>query len=325
MHKQISSPLGVEIIHSRPEALDIPREVSLHDWLQKPGQLDPELVAKVRDAYTDVTTVVNVRSGSGDEHHELLDLVTPHQVLAMQARIEAYLGQRLGDHLDQPARPVGYEFYISRLASYFRYTDDDITSSFGQFIDRHEDNVSPFATGPHESNSRVYATEANERIVRQLSEYYGVDWEVTLKGPTKPEPGKVSVWERGVAECQFLVLDYLRDQISKGDTSATPETLEMSVRDIETNILSILANKHLILPDVHAINPILAESLENRIQALTELTIETFSRGRGGVPRFKQQPRLARATLLATESLLQEAEHQRDLRYDEAEIPVLEP
>ncbi|MEI9914177.1 MAG: hypothetical protein WDN66_04355 [Candidatus Saccharibacteria bacterium] len=140
-----------------------------------------------------------------DETEDIADIFTAEQICDMAGRIDGYLGMGVEEHLRHLEAPKGYEFYVGRLAAHFIATDRSITSSFSSFERRHTDPVDK-ATGPLEHNSREYANTAKEVIAKQFEEYYQPDFAISLVGPRKAVGSGRESWERGISECQFLVM-----------------------------------------------------------------------------------------------------------------------
>lgn len=329
----VSSPektneiFGINLQYSRAEVNEVPPQIPASEQLaQWEQEGDAEKVRQVDLAAGDVDSLVHVTRQTPDGNQGLTDIFTADQLLEMQARIEGYLGVPLDVHFETLGAPTGYPEYIGRLATYFSYADDDVTSAFGVFVDRHIVRQSPSSTGPREPNSRNYAIFANQIILDQLAEYYQADLEISLNGPQKSIAGSVISWERGVAECQFLILDYIRSQVvqTPQQTQARGESVTMSVEDIHQNLSELLVNRQRLIDQVTPINPVLAGQLELVLATLPEHTQAIFHRGRMGVPRFHKHPEAARAAIQRIETLLDQAVLLTTSAPDQAEIPILE-
>ncbi len=317
---------GIEILHSHAAVSEMPPEVSAAELMRDPiHETNSELVEELLDAAQEISGLVVISREDGKETHGLLDIFTAEQVLEMQKRVREYLGRSLEEHLADISSAPGYSYYIGRLATHFISSDDDVTTSFGSFVSNHIDPA-PGARGPLERNSREYANWANHGLLKQFSDFYQTNLKFQLVGPTKPVEGTRVSWERGIAESQFLVLDYVRDLLSAGNsTRATGEGEHtMSLEDIEANLRILLQEKDRLVAESTIINPLLAEQLGSSIDSLRSYTIGVFHRGRMDVPRFKKEPANARAAVARVELLLVEAAAMSTTRDDQVEIPILD-
>lgn len=317
---------GIEIAHSRSEATEIPPDQSARETIADLDAVgDIEGLAAIAESVAEINKIVLIGRETEDRVLGLLDLFTATQLKEMRDRIHNYLGKDIDSHLKDISAPTGYPFYIGRLAMHFASPNDDVTSQFGGFERRHTD-PSAHATGPREYNSREYANWANEELLRQFVSFYQAEFKVVLIGPTKVVEGSRVSWERGIAECQFLVLDYIRDLLAAGHSSgrATVETDSMTIDDIEQNITNLLINRKRLVTEIGSINPMLAEQVDQGIDTIGQFTTEVFHRGRMGAQRFRKEPDAARRAIRRVETLLIHAASLAEARDDQAEIPVLE-
>lgn len=288
-------------------------------------EADSNLLERAKKSIDAVTAFVDIRQTDNDDA-SLVDFFSLDQILEMEKVLHAYLGSEVDTFLSKPTAPTGYSTYIERLSGHFSLSDDDVTSNFGAFERRHSNPVEN-AKGPFESNSRNYAMEANERILRQFKTYYQLSIDPVLKGPTKQNIAGETVWERGVAECQFLVLDYMRDIFANNveqKADYPPRANSMTTEDIGANIANIISNKGAILRRVTQINPILAAQVEQAIGNLLPHTRSVMYRGRMGAPSYLRNPAKAEADINAVANLLDIAGRLEQLSQDQAEIPILE-
>lgn len=322
----LPGPFGIEIVHSRSVAGEMPPQLSAAEKIEELKLLeDFDRLLVVSQAASEVSKVVEITRQDENGEQSLIDLFTAEQILEMASRIHSYLGADIDTHLETLSSPRGYPYYIGRLALHFPASDDDVTSQFGAFEARHT-NPTPNAHGPKEENSREYANTANTLLLAQFKSYYQTDFDIHLVGPLKKVEGGRQSWERGIAECQFLVLDYIRDLLATGISSEIrhTETPAMTIEDIETNITNLLLQRNKIVQEVAAINPMLAEQVDLSIDTLRGFTAEVFHRGRMGALRFRKEPDNARRAIQRTEMLLIQAAGLAEGRIDQAEIPVLD-
>lgn len=319
-----SIELGVEIIYSQVDLTDSQATASARKTLLDcKFQGDAIRQEEILDAADEVCRVVRISRSSDDGTEDLLDIFTSDQIISMKDRIHDYLGCSISGHLDSLKQPRGYPTYIGRLATYFWSSDDEITSSFGSFERRHVD-PNDSARGPIERNSRELANLANQKILRQLKSFYQADFSVELTGPTKKVEGSKISWERGIAECQFLVLDYIRDQLSTARRTVSNQTPTMTIDDIRTNITSIVTGRKGLLKTAGEVSLILSEQLGYAIDNVAEYSLEVMHRGRMGALRFEREPEGARRAIQKVESLLMHIAAMSETRDDQAEIPILD-
>jgi hypothetical protein len=133
-------------------------------------------------------------------------------------------------------------------------------------------------------------------------------------------------WERGVAECQFLVLDYVRDELALNSRSSAQrnEAAVMSIEDVEYNLVHLTVNRTQVVQEVQTINPMLAAQLDTAIGSLPQFTVEVFHRGRLGVPMFRKYPEKARKAIEKVELLLVQAAALAATMENQEDIPILE-
>lgn len=316
---------GIEIARSQIEANEVPPEQSARETLaQHILAEDVEAISELTKAVNEVSKVVTVTQETEDGTLELTDIFTAGQIQDMSQRIHDYLGTDLETHLSELRAAPGYPFYVSRLAMYFSASNDDVTQAFGAFEDKHTYPASPRATGPRENNSREYANFANDELLRQFATFYQAQFDIRLVGPTKVVEGSRVSWQRGIAECQFLVLDYMRDQLISGPRVATQNREAMTQEDIESNLLTLIRNKRQIVAEASSVHQLLAKQLSFRLDELGGLTVNVMHRGRSGVPRFKREPARARAAINEIESLMLQAVAMAETRIDQEDIPVLD-
>ena len=328
IHRGIQEVFDVELSYTRSEVRENPPETPASEYMSTLETMDEiEKIAEIESAAEEISVLMSFSQvTSGGKYLGILDIFSATQILEMQGRLHDYLGMSVDEHLDHPEAPKGYPNYIGRLATYFIYSDDEITTQFGSFVDRHIDPVLPNATGPHERNSRQYAVWANNELLRQLKEFYQYDIDIEPRGPIKDVQGTLGCWERGVAECHFILLDYIRDQVAI--TARSPvqpgEQLTMGLSDIEQNLVNLTLNRKRIVREVQQLNPVLARQIDNTLDSLPEHMVDVFHRGRMGVPRFHKYPDNARRALERVEALLdsavilsRNAEHQE-------EVPILD-
>lgn len=317
------SQFGITLAHSRvgTETAD---SLTAAEQLTEHGE-NWEVVRRyeLRTAINTVSALVDVTAQSDEGGLlGLEDLFTAEQLLDMQSRIQTYLGKPYEQHVQDPKAPAGYDFFVERLSSYFHGDDDSVTGNFRDFLRLHTDGES--GTGPLEINSRRYAQEALERAQLQLVNHFQAPYNFDFTGPRKQQQGSM-VWERGVAECQFLIVDAIRDYTIHGSRVASEDLREMTLEDVETNIRAIIESRGTILKGVAELNPVLTEQVESAINAIGEMTVEVFSRGRPDVARFKREPKTARRHIYQLERLLMQAAILREAASERQEdIPVLE-
>lgn len=318
------SPFGVDIIHSQIEANQIPPECSAREHMGELMQAgDNEAIQDLYAAVETVAQVVDIRQETEDGMLELVDIFTAEQIQNMSERIKDYLGSDVKTYLENITAPPGYPYYVGRLATYFMRADDEVTTSFGAFETRHTD-PKPNGVGPYETNSRFYANFANEELLSQLKSYYQAKFDVTLVGPQKRIDGGLMSWERGIAECQFLVLDYIRDQLVAGPRVSASSHETMTLEDIEKNLFNLLVNQHQVVAEVNTINPLLAHELNQALNGLKDFTLEVMHRGRLGLIRYQKEPAKARAAILRAEGFMLQAAGMAEVRADQEDIPILD-
>ncbi len=319
------TPMFIEIVHSRTEPNDIPPVLTAHETimqLEADGQF--EAVDSIVAAADEVNKIVRISRAEGEETRYLADIFTADQIIEMQRRIHNYLGTNIDSHLASSTMPKGFASYVGRLATYFMASEDLVTSQFGEFERRHSD-PSANARGPYEKNSREYAVWANSLLLRQLDEFYQTDLKIELVGPTKEVENSRISWEKGIAESQFIVLDYVRDIITSNNSASTGSEVEtMTVQDIESNILNLLTSRKQILTELMSINPLLAQQTDQTIESLLYFTQEVFHRGKIGTPRFKKEPANARRAIYRIEQLLTQANALAGTKENQAEIPIID-
>lgn len=317
---------GLEIVHSSTEINEVPSTTSARESLAEAKfNGDIERLDAIVFAVDEVSRVLRIsRQSESDDIETLEDIFTAEQIEAMSNRMHEYLGMSIDEHLAKLEQPPGYPEYIGKLAMYFYTSEDIVTSSFGAFERRHTDPTLK-ASGPLERNSRQYATYANEMILKQFDSFYQAGFVVELVGPTKKVEGSRVSWERGIAECQFLALDYIRDLLAGGSSSkqdiARPS---MTVEDIEENISNLILNHKRIVGEVMLLNHILAEQIDANISDIRDFTREVVHRGRFGTPRFRREPDAARRAIQRVEMLLVHAAALNETRADQEEIPILD-
>lgn len=318
------STFGIDIIHSRSEASEMPPSMSAREaMMQAKFNGDLQEFETIENAASEVGKVVQVSRSNSDDDETLIDIFTADQVKAMGDRIHEYLGMTIDEHLAQPKQPRGYPAYVGRLALHFWSSEDLVTSNFGSFERQHTD-PSVKATGPLERNSRQYAVLASETILKQFDSFYQAELEVKLLGPTKEVEGS-QVSERGIAECQFLVLDYIRDELARGSRSnPNKQSPSMTIDDMSINITNLMVQRDRLVGEISALNPLLAEQVDHAIRAISEFTVEVIHRGRFGAPRFRREPDNARRAIERVEMLLVHAAAMSEARSDQEDIPILD-
>lgn len=324
---RISLPTyGIEILHSRSEVNDIPPEITAHEYIEQLEQHgDTDVAQDVLSAATEISQVVQISRKTADGTLGPLDIFTARQLTDMRDRIKEYLGSDIETHLRNVRQPQGYPLFIGRLATHLVARDYEVTSSLHGFLTRHEEPVAN-AKGPREENSRASAEAANRLMLKQFETFYQSELTIELTGPVKEAPGKYYVWERGIAECQFLVLDYVRDLLAAGRTNnqAATHTELMTMSDLEHNIRNLILSRRDLIEGVEGINPLLAEQLEQALNVIKDFAVEVVHRGRMGVPRFHREPDPARRAVSRVEMLLVHAASLNQNRADQADIPVLD-
>ena len=317
---------GANILHSVTESAQKPPEVSAFETFQLFDQQgDEEACEAMLQCAFDISCFIEITLENGNNGVEALMMqFTPSQLQRMHDRVTRYLEMDIPTFLSDPVPPQGYPVYIERLGSYFSGADSLVTSQFSSFYDRHVD-PSAGAVGPREINSRIYACEALRILERQLAEHYQVPFTYTRSGPYKENSGMID-WEPGVAECQFLILDAVRDLLASDITSPRThtESISMTVPDIGSNIHELLVNKGTVVEQVAAVNPDIARQVEFAIDGLRDHVKEVYHRGRPGVPSYTRRPDNARRAILRVEELLLAARRQSDMEVDQEEIPVLD-
>jgi hypothetical protein len=324
----LSDAFGVEIQHSidTDETSSILTEgASARETLQLlEAEEKYDAIADLEHAVHEVSsTVIITRSGKNGVE-ELTDLFSAPQILEMAKRINDYLGTNIDDHIKNGSRPPGYQFLIDRLSMYYLASDRSVTEGFGRFEQRHSDPL-PNAYGPRQQNSRQYAAQANAVITRNLREFYQSDFDVQLIGPTKIVNAN-AVWERGIAECQFLVLDYVSSQVALGfdhKVRLPKSEIAMTIDEIAANITALVAQRRIINDKTRDLNPFLAEQINRSIDELNELTLEVIYRGRWGSRMYEREPQKAQRKILNTASLLLHAVGLEHVSSQE-DIPVLD-
>lgn len=317
---------GIEILHHRSDAVEVPPDCTASETL---GNLEKheqhEAYMDLADAAHEVSKVVVITRGTGEDKKELVDIFTAEQIIEMRDRIHGYLGKDIDSHLAEVAMPANYPYYIGRLATHFTASNSGLITSFGSFVDRHTDPLAK-ATGPKERNSRELANWANESLLKQFESFYQSELNIELVGPTKKVEGSRISWEKGIAESQFLVLDYVRDLLTtENNTRAVKsEVRSMTISDIKINIVNLLVNKNRLVAELTTVNPIIAEQVASSIDGLRPFTTEVFHRGRLGKPRYEKEPDNARRALIRIETLLMNAASLAESRADQAEIPILD-
>lgn len=323
---RITRLFGANIVHSQNELSSRPPEKNAYEtFVELEVENDVKRCETILQNAFDVSCFIEVAADDGMTGVEaLMTQFTPSQLELINSRLQEYLQMDVSTFLQNPVSPRGYPTYISRLVSYFSGSDTLVTSQFSSFYDRHID-PSPGATGPLEINSRAYATEALHILERQLSEHYQIRFRYTRTGPYTENTGMID-WAPGVAECQFLVLDAMRDFLTSGVTSviAEEEPALMTVPDIGNNIHELLTNRKTIIEQVGAVNPDIAQRVSFALDGLREHVQETFHRGRPGVLRYTIHPDNARRAILRVEALLVEAQRQSDSEVNQEDIPVLD-
>lgn len=320
------TPFGIEIACGRFDeqqyTTNSARETIAH--LEQAGEYDQ--LTDVYEAISQVEQVVNISRENEDDEESLIDIFSADQIIAMHSRMQNYLGSDLDSYLKDPQNPPGYVFFVERLSTQIASRDADDPSLFSSFVTRHLDNPFKNAIGPTEQTSRRYASQATENILNQFKNYYRTDLVINVTGPTKRTDNGSMAWERGVAECQFLVLDYVRDQLAMNNQDIRSGRHEdaMTFVEIEDNIVTLMRERKRIHKEVVNINPMLAEYIDANIESLAEFTEEVMHRGRMGTPRFMREPRRATHAILNIERLLYQAADQDRGRDDQAEIPILD-
>jgi len=326
-HSQTSQPLemfGIHLDHTRLEPNEYPPDISARESLLELSLAgDEEALAALQNDLNQVGQIVKVTKETPQGTLDLTDIFTANQIHDMAILLQEYLGMDLGSYLESTPMPIGYPNYVGRLATYFSASNDDITRQFGQFESRHT-NPLPHATGPLETNSREYANSAIEILLYQIHDFYQADFTVSLTGPQKKVPGTRISWERGIAECQFLVLDYIRDQLIGGPNVTSDVRETMSLEDISSNLTTLLKNRSKLVSKVSLINPLLAQELDQTLISMASLTTETLHRGRLGVLGYEKSPDKARKIISKAESLLVQAASQAQIRSDQQDVPVLD-
>ena len=323
---QQSQLLSIRLAHSQAEVTREPVQQTAQETITElTAAGNMEAVADIAGAYNEISKVVDITRTTKAGVEDILEIFTSAQLIDMKDLIQAYLGKDIESHLADVIAPKGFPLYVGRLATHFTASDNTVSSAFGAFEARHTNPVDK-AIGPREDISRNRAVEANNTILRQFDEYYDIGLNVTLRGPKKHADGGSSVWERGIAESQFLVIDYIRDQLITGKAAREPVCLPgaMTIEDIETNIYTILNNKRVLLHDVTEISPMLAEQLEQAIGSVTSFSVESYHRGRMSETRFRHSPDAARRAIVKVEDLLIRAAKLSELQPDQEEIPILD-
>ncbi len=320
-----TSYFGIDIMRSTPEVANLPPVESAAQTLARAvREGDGNQIVAIETAERHLGKILTVTEDRDGIDMHLTDLFTADQLHEMIRRVTTYLGKSLDAHIEEPGRPTGFDFYVKRLGFHFGSGDDDVTSSFGAF-ELHHESPTKTAIGPHEGNSRSYALLAIDRMQQQFSDYYQTGLTFKLGGPTKIVNGS-RVPERGIAESQFLIMDYTRDLLAQENaTRARSHNGEvMTLQDIETNIRILLTQRNSIRTELLQINPIIADQLDVVIVELNKQTIGVMHRGRPGVPKFRRDPNPARRLLTTAETLLMHAEAMSETRSGEEEIPIIE-
>lgn len=322
----IAEMFDVDIRQSVHGLEDIREDMSAREAiesLERSGSA--ETVFALTHALHEIDQVIKIRRHQKGKEEELIDLFTAPQVLDMAQRIHNYLGADFDEFSKSDDKPAGYQFFVDRLSMYFQASDNSVTTRFSAFEERHT-NPTPQARGPMEHNSRRYANYANEMIMKNLSTFYQTGFEITLKGPTKVI-NAAPVWDRGVAECQFLVLDYVAVQAAQGFEQRVrlPKSdITMTIAEIGDNIAGLLGKRGSIYTKTVSINPLLAEQIDTSISELGDFTKEVLFRGRWGTPRYEREPKDAQRRILAIEALLMQAISLEFVAAGQEEIPVLD-
>lgn len=316
---------GIEIIRSTPEIAEIPPHESAAQALARAVRAgDAEQIALIETADRNISSIMRIEELRNGVEMGLTDLYTADQLGEINRRITVYLGKSLESHIADPGRPTGFNLYVKRLGLHFSSANDDIIRRFGDFERQHENPVIN-AIGPREQNSRNLALLAIETMQKQFENYYQTKMRFTPVGPTKVENGS-RVPVRGIAECQFLVMDYTRDLLAHENASRNRggSSEVMTLNDIEANIMTLITQRKIISTELAQINPMLGSQIDELIGQLNALTIPVMHRGRPGVPKFRRDPHTARSLMTQVETILMHAEAMAQTSTIEEEIPVLE-
>ncbi len=287
---------------------------------------DVVLLERARKSVDAITAFVEVTQPDSEQPTSLIDLFTLDQILEMEELLRTYLDTDVDAFLAKPGIPRGYSVYVERLSYHFSLSDDVIASNFGAFERRHTD-PQEHARGPTEDISRNYAAEANERMLRQFKTYYQLGTDFVLQGPVKRDGAGGVTWERGVAECQFLILDFMRDAFAGNiDRKAAipPRTNTMTREDIGINIANLLTHKVAILERVNRTNPLLGAQVGMAIDNLSSHTRPVIYHGRRGAPHYLREPGKAESDINIVAKLLKIAEDLERMEDGQADIPVLD-
>lgn len=321
----IQDTFGVEFRQQELDFSQMVEDASARETLEAlETKEDTESIFAITHAVNEINKLVKISRTKDGETEELIDLFTAQQLVEMYQRMHEYLGGDIDEFTAEGARAVNYSYFVNRLGMYFTSHDTSVTTNFSEFEKRHTD-PSQNATGPLEHNSRRYANYAKEMILKNLATYYQTGFDIELYGPTKVVNGQ-AVWGRGVAESQFLILDYIAVQAAQGferRVRLPNSVVTMTIEDIGANIASLLERRSSIYSRSVQINPLIAFAIDEAIGQLNEYTKEVLHRGRWGALQYEREPRKAQREIMGIQALLRQAISLEYVQGEE-EIPVLD-
>ena len=288
---------------------------------------DAEAAEIAQKKLHDLTEIVDISVINGPETLGLGDLLSWIDIEKVHKAIGTYLGRDFDGDLDRDVIPYGYQELVAKFAGYFMLSDADTTTSFGKFEKRHID-PKPTAHGPLERSSREYALRATEMIIWQLEHDYGLQFEIRFGGPKKTLQGGRVVPKRGVAECEFIILDYVRNVLISGEQAAGESRLRSSVDDVGHDINALLVGRDVLVWTVRSINPILANQLDEALDKLKIYMKPGVSRGRFVPHAYVSQTKAARESLHNVISIIKIASeydqtHRHERPVDELDLSEL--
>lgn len=265
-------------------------------------QPDPLELMNHQDNLAIVDSLVTIVDANGDDF--IRSQLTLPQVDEMAMTIKSYLGTTPQIQTLEPRNPKGYEIFVRKLSAYIRDDDDIGTTSFAAFYDRHA-YAKANGIGPREESSREYAQEAMRIVIREIQQHHGLDWNITLHGKAKRTDSGLEVFERGITESQFLVLDYVRDAISMEKSIEVPVSEKMiSTAVLGDTIQKVAASASDIQTIAAGTDPLISERVEHALEEIRLLTRPTFYRGELDVPAFHKNPKAAARAISRLEALL---------------------
>lgn len=238
-----------------------------------------------------------------------LHVFSAHDLGVMAGRVRSYLGVDWEAYVADPSHRKNrdYGIFADRAMRYFSATDDPT----GGFLRHTSAEQQAGAVGPLESTEQKWANGAITKILDNLDRYYNSSMDIKLVRDAKTYTPSGYMSTRGMLQCQFLILDHIRDihamQGAGKERSVLSEVSDSVVHaEIGASIIAMLTNRGSLLELARSHSEEAATIMNSRLTNLARQTNEGFYRGKPRIPNYIYRPDISTDILgLISKSVLE--------------------